>query len=118
MKLLKWRIYVKQKTADRLPFLLIDTVQMKKRLDRIRASMRRLEGRKIRFRQELREVYIKRNECIKNTNCLIKKLDEHGNNVQLQQDVANLQCQLEAQVKNVQLEQSAAAVRAAEGTGK
>jgi hypothetical protein len=30
IKLLKWRIHVKQKIADRLPCLLIDTVQMKK----------------------------------------------------------------------------------------
>jgi hypothetical protein len=69
--------------------------------------MRLLEGQKIRFRQKLREVYIKRNECVANANCLIKKLDERGNNVQLQQDVANLQCRLEVQVKNFQLEQSA-----------
>jgi len=30
MKLLKWKIHVKQKIADRLPCLLIDTIQMKK----------------------------------------------------------------------------------------
>jgi len=30
MKLLKWRIHVKQKIADRLPCLLMDTIQMKK----------------------------------------------------------------------------------------
>ena len=30
IKLLKWRIHVKQKIADRLPCLFIDTVQMKK----------------------------------------------------------------------------------------
>ena len=30
VKLLKWKIHVKQKIADRLPCLLIDTVQMKK----------------------------------------------------------------------------------------
>lgn len=30
LKLLKWRIHVKQKIADRLPCLSIDTIQMKK----------------------------------------------------------------------------------------
>jgi hypothetical protein len=30
IKLLKWRIHVKQKIADRLPCVLIDTVQLKK----------------------------------------------------------------------------------------
>ena len=52
--------------------------------------MRQLEGCEIIFRQKLRETFIKRNECFKNVNCLIKKLDEHGTNIQLQQDVANL----------------------------
>jgi hypothetical protein len=64
------------------------------RLDRIRASTRQLEGREISLSQKLRETFIKRNECVRNTNCLIKKLDERGNNIQLQQDVANLQCQV------------------------
>ena len=64
------------------------------RLDRIRASMRQLEGREISFEQKLRETFIKRNECVKNTNCLIKKLEEHGTNIQLQQEVANLHFQV------------------------
>jgi len=60
------------------------------RLDKIRTSLRQLEGCEVIFRQKLRETFIKRNECFKNVNCLIKKLDEHGTNIQLQQDVANL----------------------------
>jgi len=57
-------------------------------------STRQFEGREISFRQKLRETVIKRNECVKSTNSLIRKLDEHGTNIQLQQDVANLHLQV------------------------
>jgi hypothetical protein len=57
-------------------------------------SKRQFAGREISFREKLRETIIKRNECVKSTNSLIKKLDEHGTNIQFQHDVANLHLQV------------------------
>ena len=57
-------------------------------------STRQLEGREVSCRQKLRETFVKRSECIKSTNCLMKNLDEHGTNIRLQQDVANLHLQV------------------------
>ena len=57
-------------------------------------STRQLEGREVSFRQKLRETFIKRNKRVKSTNRLIRKLDEHGTNILLQQDIANLLLQV------------------------
>jgi hypothetical protein len=63
--------------------------------------MRQLEGREVSFKQKLRETFIKRNECVKNTNCLIKKIDEHGTNIQLQHDVANFHFQVGLSITHI-----------------
>jgi hypothetical protein len=60
--------------------------------------MMQLEGREISFKQKLRETFFKRNECVKNTNDLIKRLDEHGTNIELQQHITNLHLQVGSSV--------------------
>jgi hypothetical protein len=56
--------------------------------------MNQLEGRETSFKQKLRETLVKRNEHFGKTNCLIKKLDQDGTNIELKQHIAMLHLQV------------------------
>ncbi|KDR06177.1 kinesin-like protein KIF18A [Zootermopsis nevadensis] len=103
IKLLNWRNHVKQKIADRLPCLSINNIQLDKRLNRIKTSMRQLQGRESSFKQKLRETIIRRNDHFERINSLIKTLDQDGTNTELNQHIAILHLQLELHEKDVQL---------------
>ncbi|XP_069692259.1 kinesin-like protein KIF18A [Periplaneta americana] len=71
IKTLQWRNQMKQKTADRLPYLSIDSNTLNKRLHRIESSRKQLEGREASLQQNLQVALTKWNAiCTKAENLL------------------------------------------------
>jgi kinesin family protein 18/19 len=104
IKFLNWRNCVKQKTAAQLTCLPINMIHLEERLNRIRTSVRKFEGREMTSKEKLRVTTIKWNEHYEKTNAVIKELDQDGTNTELKQYIAMLQLQLELEDKKMQLE--------------